>query len=153
MPPGARQIPSPAGTVHCRECRSEVPADALTCPHCDAPRPARNVFSGEGYEWKSTALWMDYPVVHIAFGLDATGRARTAQGLIAIGQRAVGGVAIGILAGGFVAIGVASVGVFSLGVVAVALLGACGVNAIAPYACGVAAFGYATAGLAGLRWK
>jgi hypothetical protein len=153
MPPGTRQIPSSDGTAVCRECRAEVPVDALTCPHCEAPRPARNLFSGEGYEWKSAALWMRYPVVHIAFGLDATGRPRTAQGLIAIGQRAVGGVAIGILAGGFLAIGLVSIGVFSLGIVAVALVGACGVNAIAPYACGVVALGYATAALAGLRWK
>jgi hypothetical protein len=153
MPPGARQIPTPSGTVLCRECRAEVPADARTCPHCDAPRPARTVFSGEGYEWKSAALWMGYPVIHVAFGLDATGRARTAQGVIAIGQRAVGGVAVGIVAGGFIALGLVAVGVFSLGIVAIALFAACGVNAIAPYACGVVALGYGTAGLARLGWK
>lgn len=136
----------------CRECHEIVPGDALTCPHCGAPRPARQNFAGEGYEWKTQATWMGSPLVHIAFGLDATGRARTARGVIAIGQRAVGGVAIGVVAFGFCAIGLVSVGLFSAGVVAVAALAACGLNAAAPFACGLVAFGYKVRALAPLGW-
>src|SRR4051794_2306372 len=96
MPPGS----PPSTPLPCRECREPVPPEALTCPHCGASRPARATFAGEGYEWKSRAMWMGSPVVHIAFGMDAAGRVRTARGVVAIGQRAIGGVAIGIQAFG-----------------------------------------------------
>lgn len=140
-------------TDRCRVCREPIDPDAFDCPACGAPRPARREFHGEGYEWKTAATWMGSPLVHVAFGMDAAGRVRTARGIVAIGQRAVGLVAIGIFAVGGLAIGLVSFGFLSLGVVAIALLAACGMNAIAPVAFGVVAIGYAVGGLAPIGWK
>src|SRR6267154_968905 len=96
--------------VSCRECGAPVNADDATCAQCGALQPGRAVIEAAGYVWESRGRWMGLPLVHVAFGHDETGRARTACGVIAIGQRAVGGVAIGILAGGFVSLGVVSMG-------------------------------------------
>jgi hypothetical protein len=144
---------APPPPSSCRVCQAEVLATDLTCPHCGAPRPARAEFTGEGFEWRSTATWIGSPLIHVAFGMDADGRQRVARGVIAIGQRARGGIAIGLMASGFVAIGFVAIGVFSLGVVAVAGLAAVGVNAIAPWAVGVVALGYWAGGLAPLGWR
>src|SRR5687768_11881172 len=110
MPRGSLRSENAPGIALCRECHAEVPGDAFTCDGCGAPRPARPVFTGEGYEWKTSGTWMGEPLVHVAFGLDATGRPRTARGLVAIGQRAMGGVAVGIVACGFVSVGVVAIG-------------------------------------------
>lgn len=148
MPPGHAPTLSPL----CRQCGAPVEGDPLSCPQCEAPRPARPGFSGEGYEWQTAARWLGSPLVHVAFGMDATGRPRTARGVVAIGQRAVGGLAIGLTAFGIISVGLVSLGLFSTGVVAVGALAACGVNAFAPWACGVVAVGWSAAGLAALRF-
>jgi hypothetical protein len=140
-------------TDRCRQCREPVTADLLDCPECGAPRPALSEFLGDGYEWKTAATWMDAPLVHIAFGIDASGRVRTARGIVAIGQRAVGVFAFGIIAVGGVTVGIISLGFVSLGLVAIALFAALGMNAVAPLAYGVVAMGYAAGGLAPIGWK
>jgi hypothetical protein len=137
----------------CRDCRREVSPDAFSCPHCGAPRPARQDWNGEGYEWRSATSLGRWPLVHIAFGIDRAGKVRTARGIIAIGQRAVGGIACGILTLGVVSCGVVCGGVFSFGVVAIGLLLACGVNAIAPVATGVVAIGFVSGGVSAIGWK
>jgi hypothetical protein len=78
----------------CRECRGQVSEEARTCPHCGAPRPADQTWSGRGYEWRSARTYAGYPLVHIAFGRDRRGKLRVAKGIIAIGQFAVGLVTI-----------------------------------------------------------
>jgi hypothetical protein len=137
----------------CRECGAEVERDAVDCPACAAPRPSQADWAGEGFEYRSTREFRGWPLVHIAFGIDRSGRIRTAKGIVAVGQRAVGGVAVGILALGFISCGVISAGVVSFGIVAVALAVACGVNAIAPVALGVVAVGFAVGGLHPIGWK
>jgi hypothetical protein len=146
-------MPSDSPLALCRDCREEVSLDAVTCPHCGAPRPARAEWNGEGFEYRSERTLGGWPLVHVAFGIGRDGRVRTARGVIAIGQRAVGGVAIGILALGVISMGVVCGGVVSLGVVAVALALACGVNAIAPVAFGVVACGILVGGVQPLGWK
>ena len=140
-------------SAHCRECGKEVAGDAPKCKKCGALHPADPDWKGEGFEWKSRGPWRGDPLVHVACGCDSKGRARTARGVVAVGQRAVGAVACGIVAGGFICVGVVSCGVFSLGVVSVALGCAVGVNAIAPYAVGVTAVGIVTHGLATVGWE
>lgn len=137
----------------CRQCAEPVDARLALCPHCDAPRPGVAEWRGDGWEWRTQALWMGSPVIHVAFGNGADGRPRVARGLIAVGQRAVGGVAVGIVATGFVAVGVIALGVFSFGVVAIGACLAVGVNALAPLAVGVVAAGYAVGGVAVIGWK
>jgi len=136
--------PEPPETTTCQNCEREVPNEALTCPPCGAPRESKS----PGFEWKSRGTWAGQPLVHIAFGCDESGRARTARGIIAIGQRAVGVVACGIIAGGMLAIGFVAIGFFSLGIVSIALGCAAGVNAIGPVAIGVTAIGAVAGGLA-----
>lgn len=74
----------------CRECGKEISTQALTCPHCGAPRPADAAWTGTGFEWKSQRTYLGYPLVHIAVGKDQRGKRLVAKGIIAIGQFAVG---------------------------------------------------------------
>jgi len=153
FPPVKPALPLEPASSLCRECRGEVLGDAVTCPHCGAPRPAQAEWNGEGFEYRSRRTFGGWPLVHVAFGIGRDGRIRTARGVIAIGQRAVGFLAIGILALGVISLGIVCGGVISLGVVAVALGLACGVNAIAPVAFGVVAFGFVAGGVQALGWK
>ena len=140
-------------TSTCRDCAATVSVDAVACPQCGAPRPAQLDWQGEGYEWKSTATFMGWPLVHVAFGNDRAGRVRVARGVVAIGVRAVGGLACGVIAVGCVSLGVVSFGVISLGVVSVAAIAAAGVNAIGPLAFGVVACGIMGGGVHFIGWK
>jgi len=137
----------------CRQCAAEVAAEDAACPECGAPEPANREWKPGGYEWRTQATWMGYPVVHIAYGCDPAGRPLVARGLVAIGMRASGGIACGFVATGGLAIGVVSAGVFSCGIVSVALIAACGVNALAPVAIGVVAAGAMGGGLQFIGWK
>ena len=74
----------------CRECGADVSAQARVCPLCGAPFPARQDWNGTGFDWKSEATFYGYPLVHVAFGRDKSGKRRVAKGVIASGQYAVG---------------------------------------------------------------
>ncbi len=80
--------------VSCRECHNQVSTEAVACPRCGAPRPSLADWKGTGFEWKSDATFLGYPLIHIATGRDAMGKRRVAKGVIAIGQYAVGGITI-----------------------------------------------------------
>lgn len=45
----------------CRECRHPVSPDALACPSCGAPYPARAKWDGYGFEYKSEATLLGLP--------------------------------------------------------------------------------------------
>ncbi|RPJ86705.1 MAG: zinc ribbon domain-containing protein [Acidobacteria bacterium] len=110
----------------CRECGGQVSDQAVTCPHCGAPYPARLVWKGWGVDKEFGPRIFGYPLVHIAFGRDTGGRLRVAKGVIAIGQFAVGGITIAQ---------------FGIGV-----LGGLGQMMIAPLALGQLALGYIAVG-------
>jgi hypothetical protein len=74
----------------CRECQAQVSDEARACPHCGAPRPAQQDWTGTGFEWKSARAFRGYPLMHIAFGRDSRGKLRVAKGVVAIGQFAIG---------------------------------------------------------------
>ncbi len=80
--------------TRCRECKKEVSSQAAACPHCGAPKPADPNWKGFGFEWKTEATFLGYPLIHVATGRDAEGKRRVAKGVIAIGQFAVGAVTI-----------------------------------------------------------
>ncbi len=128
----------------CRECGREVSHDAVSCPQCGAPCPAVKDWTGTGIDWKTRAGIFGFPLIHIAFGRDASGKRRVAKGIIAIGQFAVGLISvaqfgIGIIfglgqfmigsavlaqfAGGFIAIGQIAVGVVTIGQFVVGIYG------------------------------
>ncbi len=105
------------------------------------------------YEYRSQATVFGLPLLHVATGVDpATGRKRSARGIVAVGSRprgviafgdvAVGVIACGIFGYGLVSISVVAVGVIALGSVAAGLWLAMGGVALAPIAMGGAAFGW-----------
>jgi hypothetical protein len=105
------------------------------------------------YEYRSKITLFGWPLLHVATGVDpATGRKRSARGLIALGSSprglfafgdvAVGVIACGIISCGLISISVIAMGIVALGTAAVGLLFAMGGVAIAPVAMGGIAFGY-----------
>jgi len=74
----------------CRECGHGVSEQALTCPNCGAPQPAREKWDGWGFEYKSEATLFGWPWLHISFKYRPNRRPVPAKGIIAIGQFGVG---------------------------------------------------------------
>jgi len=74
----------------CRSCRREIAEDAVVCPHCGAPYPAKEKWDGWGFEYKSNATFCGLPWLHIAFKFRSNLRPVPAKGIVAIGQFAVG---------------------------------------------------------------
>lgn len=75
---------------NCRECRREVSEQAQACPQCGAPYPAREKWDGWGFEYKSGAMLLGLPLVHISFKYSPDRRPVPAKGVVAIGQFAAG---------------------------------------------------------------
>lgn len=109
------------------------------------------------YEYRSKAGVFGLPWLHVAIGVNpATGRKRSAKGIIALGSAprgiiafgdtAVGVIACGIFGYGVVSLSVVAVGVFALGSVAVGLWLAIGGVAMAPVTMGGAVYGYYASG-------
>ena len=104
----------------CRECKHQISEQASTCPHCGAPFPARAEWDGWGYEYKSRATFLGYPVLHIAFKYRPSGRPVVARGVIAIGQFGIGVVNISQFGIGLVSIGQFTIAGFALAQFAIA---------------------------------
>ena len=112
------------------------------------------------YEYRSKTTLFGWPLLHVAMGVNpATGRKRSAKGIIAIGTAprgvlafgdvAVGVIACGIFGYGLISVSVVAVGVFAWGSLAAGLLLAMGGVAIAPVAIGGAAMGWLANGALG----
>lgn len=99
----------------CRECRREISEQAVSCPQCGAPYPAREEWDGPGFEYKSKLSLLGLPLVHISFKYRPNRRPVVAKGIIAIGQFACGIITISQFG-----IGVFSVSQFTVSVFAVA---------------------------------
>lgn len=78
----------------CRECRREVSEQAMACPQCGAPYPARASWDGWGYEYKSPLAIGSLPLLHISFKYRQNRTPVVARGVIAIGQFGCGVVCI-----------------------------------------------------------
>lgn len=74
----------------CRECKHEVSEQAVACPNCGAPFPAKEKWDGRGFEYKSEAAIAGLPLLHISFKFRPNRVPVPAKGVIAIGQFAVG---------------------------------------------------------------
>ena len=74
----------------CRECQHQVSEQAMACPACGAPYPARAKWDGWGFEYKSAATFMGLPLLHISFKFRPNRTPVPAKGIIAIGQFACG---------------------------------------------------------------
>ena len=74
----------------CRECRHEVSEQAMACPQCGAPFPAKAKWDGWGFEYKSKTRLFGLPLLHISFKYRPSRRPVPAKGVFAIGQFACG---------------------------------------------------------------
>jgi hypothetical protein len=111
--------------ISCPECGAGISEKAYSCPHCGHPlsaaqAPGRRLW---GYEWRSQAEILGWPLIHIAIGRNKqTGKLLVAKGVIAIGQFGIGLITIaqfgiGILfAFGQFTGGVVAIGQFALGI-------------------------------------
>ncbi len=74
----------------CRECRHEVSEQAMACPQCGAPFPAKAKWDGWGFEYRSKTKLFGLPLLHISFKYRPSRRPVPAKGVFAIGQFACG---------------------------------------------------------------
>lgn len=82
------------GMKPCRCCRNDVSEEALACPQCGAPYPAREKWDGCGFEYRSPLKVLGVPLLHVSFKYRPNRVPVPARGIIAIGQFACGVVTI-----------------------------------------------------------
>jgi len=98
----------------CRECQHPVSADAVACPGCGAPYPARAKWDGYGFEYKSDSTLFGLPLLHISFKYRPNRTPVVAKGVIAIGQFACGGLTLSQFGIGLISISQFTVAGFAL---------------------------------------
>jgi hypothetical protein len=98
----------------CRECKHEISEQAITCPHCGAPYPAKEKWDGWGFEYKSKLSFFGLPLLHISFKYRHNRRPVVAKGVIAIGQFACGIVTISQFGIGFFSVSQFTIAVYAL---------------------------------------
>jgi hypothetical protein len=104
----------------CRSCQREVSEDAIACPGCGAPYPARAKWDGWGWEYKSRAEWFGLPLLHISFKYRPNRVPVVAKGVVAIGQFAVGLITISQFGIGIISVSQFTIAVFALAQIAFA---------------------------------
>jgi hypothetical protein len=67
-----------------------VSDQAVSCPGCGAPYPARQRWDGYGFEYKSQATFLGWPLLHISFKYRPNRVPVVAKGVIAVGQFGIG---------------------------------------------------------------
>lgn len=98
----------------CRECSHEVSEDAVSCPGCGAPYPAKADWDGWGYEYKSATKILGLPLLHISFKYRPNKMPVPARGIISIGQFGVGIINISQFGVGVVSLGQFTVAAYAL---------------------------------------
>ncbi len=98
----------------CRVCEKEISTDAMTCPHCGAPYPAREKWDGWGFDYKSQATLLGWPLLHISFKYRPNRMPVPARGIIAIGQFACGVITLSQFGIGLVSVSQFTVAGFAL---------------------------------------
>lgn len=74
----------------CRACNHQVSDQAVSCPNCGAPYPARERWDGYGFEYRSQSTFFGWPLVHISFKYRSNRVPVVAKGFIAVGQFGIG---------------------------------------------------------------
>lgn len=74
----------------CRECQREISEQAMACPHCGAPFPARAKWNGWGFEYKTKTELFGLPLLHVSFKYRPNRMPVPARGVFAVGQFACG---------------------------------------------------------------
>lgn len=104
----------------CRECRREVSEQALACPGCGAPHPAREKWDGYGFEYRSKLAIAGLPLLHVSFKYRPNRVPVVARGWIAVGQFAVGVVTLSQFGVGVVSVSQFTIAGFALAQFAIA---------------------------------
>ena len=104
----------------CRSCQHDVSEDALSCPGCGAPFPAREKWDGWGYEYKSKATLFGLPLLHVSFKYRPNRMPVPARGIIAVGQFACGVFTLSQFGLGIVSVSQFTVAAYALAQFAVA---------------------------------
>jgi len=74
----------------CRECQQQISEKDIACPGCGAKYPGVEIWDGWGYEYKSKAMIMGLPLLHISFKYGPNKIPVPAVGIISIGQFGMG---------------------------------------------------------------
>ena len=98
----------------CRECKHKVSEQAVSCPECGAPHPAKEKWDGWGFEYKSKATLLGMPFLHIAFKYRQNGMPVVAKGFIAIGQFGIGVINISQFGIGFFSLSQFTIAAYAL---------------------------------------
>jgi hypothetical protein len=98
----------------CRECKRDISEQAMSCPGCGAPFPAKEKWDGWGFEYKSKTTLLGLPLVHISFKYRPNHMPIPARGVIAIGQFACGLITISQFGIGLISISQFTVAVYAL---------------------------------------
>jgi hypothetical protein len=98
----------------CRECSHPISENAVACPNCGAPFPAREKWDGWGWEYKSRLTIWGLPLLHVSFKYRPNRVPVVAKGVIAIGQFACGIITISQFGIGVISISQFTVAAFAL---------------------------------------
>ena len=104
----------------CRKCQHEISEQALACPNCGAPYPAKAKWNGWGFEYKSKTRMMWLPLLHISFKYRPNKIPVPAIGIIAIGQFGIGIINISQFGVGIISISQFTIAVYALAQFAIA---------------------------------
>lgn len=99
----------------CRECQHQVSDQAISCPGCGAPYPARDKWDGWGFEYKSATRLLGLPLLHVSFKYRPNKMPVVAVGVVSIGQFGAGIINISQFG-----IGVISISQFTIALFAIA---------------------------------
>jgi len=102
----------------CRECKHPISEQAMFCPQCGAPYPAKEAWTGWGWEYKSKTEIAGLPLLHVAFKYRPNRMPVVAKGIFAVGQFASGVVCVSQFG-----VGLVSISQFTLAGFAVAQFG------------------------------
>lgn len=98
----------------CRECNHQISEQAIFCPQCGAPYPAKESRDGWGFEYKSKATILGMPLLHISFKYRPDKTPVVAKGFIAIGQFGCGIINISQFGIGIISISQFTVSIFAI---------------------------------------
>lgn len=98
----------------CRDCRREISEQAMACPHCGAPFPAREKWDGWGFEYKTKTELFGLPLLHVSFKYRPNRMPVPARGVFAVGQFACGIFVLSQFGLGVVSVSQFAVGGFAL---------------------------------------
>jgi hypothetical protein len=99
---------------NCRECHHDISEQALACPSCGAPYPAREKWDGWGFEYKTKTGIMGLPLLHISFKYRPNKMPVPAKGIISIGQFGIGLINISKFGVGVISVSQFTVAVYAL---------------------------------------